>query len=211
MNIIKSNSRQINMDKLADLCRKKNVWDHFKMSKEDFFDLSDPNQKQLTSKFYFDNVDNQPSIDESISNIIKNSDGVNLTKIFDNVDNQPSIDESISDIIKNSDGVNLTKIFDNVDNQPSIDESISDIIKNSDGVKSTKIFDNENNRTQMSISTEKKQDEKKLKSTTMWKNDGFFRGDDLPQNNLFYVNQGYLIYFTAQKILLALQPVQFKK
>ena len=182
MNIIKSNSRQINMDKLADLCRKKNVWDHFKMSKEDFFDLSDPNQKQLTSKFYFDNVNNQPSIDESISNIIKNSDGVNLTKIFDNVDNQPSIDESISDIIKNS-----------------------------DGVKSTKIFDNENNRTQMSISTEKKQDEKKLKSTTMWKNDGFFRGDDLPQNNLFYVNQGYLIYFTAQKILLALQPVQFKK
>ena len=160
LNVIKGNSRQINMDKLADLCSKKNVWDHFEMSKEDLFDLSASNQRQLASKFYFDNVDNQPSI--SISNIIKNSDGVNLTKIFDN----------------------------------------------------------ENNRTQMSISTEKNQDEKKLKSTTMWKNDGFFQGDcsnfklekvNLPENTLFYMNQGYLINFTAQKMSLARQPVQFKK
>ena len=58
LNIIKGNSRQINMDKFADICRKKKVWDHFKMSKEDFVDLSDCNQRQLTSKFYFDNVDN---------------------------------------------------------------------------------------------------------------------------------------------------------
>ena len=149
-NVIKGNSRQINMDKLADLCRKKNVSDHFKMSKEDFFDLSNSNQRQLTSKFYFDNVDNQPSIDESISDIIKNSDGVNWTKIIDN----------------------------------------------------------ENNRTQMSISTEKMQDEKKPKSTTMWKNDRFFQGDcgnfklekvNLPKNALFYVNQGYLSYKDSKK------------
>ena len=65
------------MDKLADLCSKNKVWDHFKMSRKDFFDLSDSNQRQLTSKFYFDNVDNQPSIEDSISNIIKNSNGVN--------------------------------------------------------------------------------------------------------------------------------------
>ena len=58
LNLIKGNLRQINMEKLADLCSKKNVRDHFKMSKKDFFDLSDSNQRQLTSKFYFDNVDN---------------------------------------------------------------------------------------------------------------------------------------------------------
>ena len=117
LNIIKGNSRQINMDKLADLCSKKNVWDHFKMTKKDFFDLSDSNQRQLTSKFFFGNVDNQSSIDESISNI-RNSDGVNLTKIFDNG----------------------------------------------------------TNRTEMSISTEKKQiDEKKPKSTNMWKTKDSFK------------------------------------
>ena len=74
LNLIKGNLRQINMEKLVDLCCKKNVWDS--------------NQRQLTSKFYFDNVDNQPSIDESISNIIENSDGVNQTKIFDNGNNR---------------------------------------------------------------------------------------------------------------------------
>ena len=82
LNIIKGNLRQINMDKLADLCSKKNVWDYFKMNKKDFFELSDSNQR------HFDNVDNQLSIDESISNIIKNSDGVNLTKIFDSGTNR---------------------------------------------------------------------------------------------------------------------------
>ena len=169
LDLIKGNSHKINLDKLADLCSKKNVWDHFNMNKKDFFDLSDSNQRQLTSKFYFDNVNNQPSIDESISNIIKNSDGVNLTKIFDNG----------------------------------------------------------NNRTEMSISTGKKQSEKKPKSTTMWKNDGFFQGDcgnfklekaNSPENTLFYVNQGYLsykdskkcyyndIYIIAQIMLLANQP-----
>ena len=88
LGLIKGNSQKINLDNLADLCSKKNVWDHFNMNKKDFFDLSDSNQRQLTSKFYFDNVNNQPSIDESISNIMKNSDGVNLTKIFDNGKNR---------------------------------------------------------------------------------------------------------------------------
>ena len=153
LNLIKGNLRQINMEKLAGLCSKRNVWDHFKMSKKDFFDLSDSNQRQLTSKFYFDNVDNQPSIDESISNIIKNSDGVNLTKIFDNG----------------------------------------------------------NNRTEMSISTEKKQSEKKPKSTSIWKNDGFFQGDcgnfklkktNLPENTLFLRQSGLSVLQRFEKVLL---------
>ena len=79
----------------------------------------------------------------------------------------------------------------------------------------------------MSISTEKKSSEKKPKSTSMWKNDRFFQGDcgnfklekvNLPENTLFYVNQGYLSYkdskkcyyndicVIAQIILLAQQP-----
>ena len=102
LDLIKSNSQKINLDKLADLCSKKNVWDHFNTNKKDFFYLSTSNQRQLTSYFYFDNVNNQPSIDESISNIIKNSDGLNLTKIFDNGNNrtiQYLIIELISSII----------------------------------------------------------------------------------------------------------------
>ena len=35
LNLIKGNLRQINMEKLADLCSKNNLWDHFKMSKKD--------------------------------------------------------------------------------------------------------------------------------------------------------------------------------
>ena len=31
---------QINVEKLRDLCSKKNVWDHFRIEKEDFFNLS---------------------------------------------------------------------------------------------------------------------------------------------------------------------------
>ena len=65
------------------------------------------------------------------------------------------------------------------------------------------------NRTEMSISTEKKQsDEKKPKSTNMWKSNGFFQGDcgnfklekvKLPENNLFYVNLRYLSYKESKK------------
>ena len=51
----------------------------------------------------------------------------------------------------------------------------------------------------MSISTNKNQDKKKAKSVNFWKNDGFFQGGknylklekaNLPENTLFYVNQG---------------------
>ena len=150
LDVIKGNSQKINLDKLADLCSKKNVWDHFKMNKNDFFDLSDAKQRQLTSKFYFDHVNNQPSTDESISDIIKNYDGLNLTKVFDYG----------------------------------------------------------NNRTEMSISTEKKQYQNKPKSTTIWENDGFFQGEcsnfnlekaNMPENTLFYVNQGHLSYKDSKK------------
>ena len=33
-------------------------WDYFGLGKEDFLNLSDSKQSQLTSKFYFENVNN---------------------------------------------------------------------------------------------------------------------------------------------------------
>ena len=150
LDIVKGQHQQqkINSDKLRDLFSKKNVWGHFNINRKDFFNFSDERQRQLTSKFYFDNQ-NQ-SIDESITNIIKNSDGVNLTKIYQN----------------------------------------------------------DNNRTEMSILTEKKRDEKKPKSVTMWENNGSFLDEccnfnlekaNMPENTLFYVNQGYLTYKDVKK------------
>ena len=59
----------------------------------------------------------------------------------------------------------------------------------------------------MSISTEK-EDERKLKAVTMWTNDGFFQGEcsnfnlekaNIPENTLFYVNQGYRSYKDGKK------------
>ena len=49
---------QINANKLRELCSRKNVWDYFGLGKEDFLNLSDSKQSQLTSKFYFENVNN---------------------------------------------------------------------------------------------------------------------------------------------------------
>ena len=147
LEIVKEQAQpQINVEKIRGLCSKKNVWDHFGVDKGDFFNLSDVKQRQLTSKFCFDHVNNAA--------------------------NQQSIDESISNIIKKSDGINLTKV----------DQT-------------------GNNRTEMSISAEKKKDEKKPKSVTMWEYNRFFLDEcsnfnlekaNMPENTLFYVNQGYL-------------------
>ena len=81
MDIVRdSKQQQINVNKLRELCSKKNVWDYFGLGKEDFLNLSDSKQTQLTSKFYFENVDNaqQESIDASIGSIINSSNSINL-------------------------------------------------------------------------------------------------------------------------------------
>ena len=146
---------QINVEKLRDLCSEKNVWDHFRIEKEDFFNLSYAKQRQLTSRFYFDNGNNS-------------------------ADNQHQL----------------------------IDESIGNIIKNSDGINFTKVYQNGNNRTEMSISAEKKKDEKKRKLLPCGKTMGFFLDEccnfnlgkaNLSKNTLFYVNQGYLTYKDSKK------------
>ena len=93
LDIVKGQVRQqINENKLRDLCSRKNVWDHFGLDKEDFLNLFESKQMQLTSKFYFENVNNaaaqhQP-VDASIGSIINNSDGINLKKVYENGDNR---------------------------------------------------------------------------------------------------------------------------
>ena len=68
LDIVRGNEQlQINANKLRELCSKTNVWDYFGLRKEDFLNLSDSKQSQLTSKFYFENVNKQQeSIDASI-------------------------------------------------------------------------------------------------------------------------------------------------
>ena len=68
-----------------------NVWDDFGLDKEHFLNLSESKQTQLTSKFYFDNVNGtaqQPPIDASIGSIINNSDSISLKKVYENGDNR---------------------------------------------------------------------------------------------------------------------------
>ena len=171
LDIVRSNEQaQINVNKLRELCSRTNVWDYFGLGKEDFLNLSVSKQSQLTSKFYFENV-NKPQ--------------------------QESIDASIGSIINSSSSINLKKVYENGENQ-----------------------------TEMSLSTTK-DEEKKPKSVTMWTGNGFFADEccdfslekaNMPENTLFYVNQGINpiktakkcyyndIYIVAQIMQLAHQP-----
>ena len=76
LDIVKGQEQQqINVNKLRELCSKRNVWDHFGLDKEGFLNLSKPKQTQLTSTFYFENVNNtaqHQAIDASIGSIINN-------------------------------------------------------------------------------------------------------------------------------------------
>ena len=72
LDIVRGNEQlQINVNKLRELCSKTNIWDYFGLGKEDFLNLSDSKQSQLTSKFHFENVNKtqQESIHTSIGSI----------------------------------------------------------------------------------------------------------------------------------------------
>ena len=71
----------------------------------------------------------------------------------------------------------------------------------------TKITENDGVRTEMSLST--KTSVKKPKSVSMWKDVGFFGSEicefhiekvNMPENTLFYVNQGYQSYKDNKKV-----------
>ena len=60
-------------------------WDHFGLDREDFLDLSEVKQLQITRKFYFENLSSSSkiNIDSSIGSAIQNSKGLSLTKIIE--------------------------------------------------------------------------------------------------------------------------------
>ena len=89
--------------------------------------------------------------------------------------------------------------FENVKySTPSINLSIGNAVQNSSGINLTKITENNGVRTEMFLLTNTS--EKKPKSVSMWKDFGFFGSGicefniekvNMPENTLFYVNQGY--------------------
>ena len=100
--------------------------------------------------------------------------------------------------------------FENVKkSKGAIDSSIGTAIQNSKAINITKVFENGNDRTEMSLSTVSQSEEKKPKSVLMWKNNSFFADEccdfsiekvNMPENTLFYVNQGYQSYKDSKKV-----------
>ena len=75
----------IDEDKLRVLCAQKNIWDYFGLDREDFLNLSEAKQLELTRKFYFENLSSsaKTNIDSSIRSAIQNSTGLNVTKTIE--------------------------------------------------------------------------------------------------------------------------------
>ena len=91
----------------------------------------------------------------------------------------------------------------------AIDSSIRTAIQNSNRINIKKVFENGNDRTEMSLSIVSQSEEKKPNSVPMWKNNGFFADEccdfsiekvNMPENTLFYVNQGYQSYKDDKKV-----------
>ena len=90
----------------------------------------------------------------------------------------------------------------------NIDSSIGSSIQNSTGLCMTKIIESGNDRTEMTLSTNSTE-EKPVKCINMWKNHGFFGTEssdfgiekaNMPENTIFYVNQGYQSYKDGKKV-----------
>ena len=97
--MIKRSQKKVNLEKIAALCSKKNVWHYFDIKRYDFFELSKNRQLELTSGHYFDHVERTPTTDDSIIQVINNSDGLNLKKVYDGDKNKTemSIETSLGD------------------------------------------------------------------------------------------------------------------
>ena len=143
----------IDEDKLRVLCAWKKFCGSFGLDREDFLNLSEAKQLQLTRKFYFENFSSS--------------------------------------------------------SETNIDLSIRSAIQNSTGLSMTKIFESGNDRTEMTLSTNATTQEKPIKCINMWKNYGFFGAEscdfsiekaNMPENTLFYINQGYQSYKDAKKV-----------
>ena len=90
----------------------------------------------------------------------------------------------------------------------NIDSNIGSAIRNSTGLSMTKTIESGNDRTEMTLSTNATTEEKPVKCINMWKNHGFFGTEscdfsiekaNMPENILFYINQGYQSYKDSKK------------
>lgn len=92
-------------------------------------------------------------------------------------------------------------------NASSIDSSIGSAIRNSSGLSMTKVIESGDDRTKMTVWT-LNPEEKTKKSTNLWKNIWYFSTEscdfsiekaNLPENSVFYVNQGHQSYKDGRK------------
>ena len=154
LNIVCQQSNSIDEEKLRIFCTKCNIWDHFKMSREQFHSAPEHEQMKMLHRFYND-----------------------LEPVYF-AQNKTFIDPSISENIKNSSKMTMTKVI-------------------------------EDNRGMSEIKVSADKDQEKKNSETIWPNHGYFgfHGCDfaiekanLPENTIFYINQGYLSYKDSKKI-----------
>ena len=158
------------------LCLRRNICDHFGVSREEFSAFPESRQLQLLRKFYFDLP---PSLATSTMNPTTSS----------------HIDSSIGSAIQNSSSITITKVIENGGDRSELTVSA----QNEDGVK---------------------------KSINLWPNFGYFGTKscdfsiekvNLPENTIFYLNQGYQsrkdgkkVYYTDVFIIAQIMPLAHK-
>ena len=107
-------------------------------------------------------------------------------------------------------------------NLPRIDSSISSTIKNFSSLTMTKVIENGGDKSQLTLSTSQNDDGGK-KSINLWPEYGYFGTEscdfaiekaNLPENTLFYINQGYQsrkdgkkVYYTDVFIIGQIMPL----
>ena len=88
LSIVRQESKPIDEEKLRIIRTKRNIWDHFRMSREHFSSTAEHEQMRMLHRFYNDPepvyfAQNKTSVDSSISENIKNSTKMTMTKVIE--------------------------------------------------------------------------------------------------------------------------------
>ena len=88
LSIVHQESKPTEEEKPRIICTKRNIWDHFKISREHFSSIPKHEQMKVLHRFYngLEPVyfaQNKTSIDSSISKNIKNSAKMTMTKVIE--------------------------------------------------------------------------------------------------------------------------------
>ena len=88
LSIVRQESKPIDEEKLRIICTKRNIWDHFRMSREHFSSTAEHEQMRMLHRFYNDPepvyfAQNKTSVDSSISENIKNSTKMTMAKVIE--------------------------------------------------------------------------------------------------------------------------------